>query len=161
MNTLIVYATKYGCAKKCAEIMSKELNGKVETIDLKKVKDIDLSQYQNIIIGGSIYMGRIQKEVTGFCSNNLEKLKEKHIGLYICGMQEGEAAITEISQNFSPELLNIAVVKESFGGEFVLDKMNFMEKLIVKKVAKVTSNTSNLNEDVLHKFTQKMNSISL
>lgn len=159
MNTLIVYASKYGCTEKCAELLSKELIDKVDIINLKKVSDIDISKYEKIIIGGSIYIGKIQKEVTEFCSKNLGNLKEKRIGLFICGMQEGEAINTEFSQNFNPELIKIADAREHFGGEFIFDKMNFIEKIIVKKVSKVTSNKSNILENNIQKFAQVMNTI--
>lgn len=157
MSTLIAYTTKYGCAKKCAELLSKELNNQTEMVNLKELKEFDLSKYQTIILGGSIYMGRIQKEMTEFCTKNLDQLKEKHLGLFICGMQEGEQVSTELSQNFLPELLNTAVVKECFGSAFIFDRMNFMEKLIVKKIAKVSSNQSKINEANISKFAQKMN----
>ncbi len=159
MNTLIVYTSKYGCTEKCAGLLSKELNDKVDIINLKNAGDIDISKYDKVIIGGSIYIGRIQKEVTEFCSKNLDKLKEKGIGLFICGMQEGEAINTELNQNFPSELLNIAAAKEYLGGEFIFDKMNFMEKLIVKVVSKVSSNKSNILKDNIHKFAQEMNAI--
>ncbi|MBL4937065.1 flavodoxin domain-containing protein [Clostridium sp. YIM B02515] len=159
MNTLIVYTSKYGCTEKCAELLTKELNDKVDIINLKNAGDIDISKYDKVIIGGSIYIGRIQKEVTEFCSKNLDKLKEKGIGLFICGMQEGEAINTELNQNFPSELLNIAAAKEYLGGEFIFDKMNFMEKLIVKVVSKASSNKSNILKDNIHKFAQEMNAI--
>jgi menaquinone-dependent protoporphyrinogen oxidase len=159
MNTLIVYASKHGCTEKCAELLSKEINDKVDIINLKNAEDIDISKYDKVIIGGSIYIGRIQKEVTGFCSKNLDKLKEKGIGLYICGMQGDEAINTELNQNFPSELLNIAAAKEYLGGEFIFDKMNFIEKMIVKVVSKVSSNKSNILKDNIHKFAQEMNAI--
>jgi len=159
MSTLIVYASKYGCTQKCTELLSKKLSDKVDIINLKEVNDIDISKYEKIIIGGSIYIGKIQKEVTEFCSKNLDKLKEKRIGLFICGMQEGDIINTELNQNFNSELIEIADAKECFGGEFIFDKMNFIEKLIVKKVSKVTSNKSNILEENIHKFAQAMNAI--
>ena len=159
MNTLIVYASKYGCTEKCVELLSKKLNREVDIMNLKKSIDIDISKYEKIIIGGSIYIGRIQKEVTEFCSKNIEELKKKRIGLFICGMQEGDIINTELNENFSPALIKIADAKECFGGEFNFDKMTFIEKFIVKKVSKVTSNKSNILEDNIHKFAQAMNSI--
>ncbi len=157
MNTLIVYSTKYGCTEKCAELLSKKLIGKVDIINLKKVSYIDISKYEKIIIGGSIYIGKIQKEVTEFCSKNLDKLKEKRIGLFICGMQEGEIINNEFNQNFNSEIIKITDAKEHFGGEFNFNKMNFMEKIIVKKISKVTSSKSNILEDNIRKFAQVMN----
>lgn len=159
MNTLIVYASKYGCTEKCAELLCKELVGEVDMVNLKKVKDINISKYEKIIIGGSIYIGKIQKEVTEFCSGNLDSLKEKTIGLFICGMQEGDIINTELNQNFSPQLTHTAKAKACFGGEFTFDKMNFLEKLIVKKVSKVTSNKSNILKENIDKFAEVMNGI--
>lgn len=159
MNTLIVYATKYGCTKKCAELLSKELNDKADVMNLKNIGAIDISKYEKIIIGGSVYMGRIQKEVTEFCSKNLDKLKEKSIGLFLCGMQEGDILSTEFTQNFPSELINIAKAMECLGGEFIFEKMNFMEKFIVKKISKVTSNKSSILEKNIHKLADAMNAI--
>jgi menaquinone-dependent protoporphyrinogen oxidase len=159
MNTLIVYASKHGCAEKCAKLVSKELNGKVDLINLKNAGDIDISTYEKVIIGGSIYIGKIQKEVTEFCSKNLDRLKEKGIGLFICGMQEADIINTELNQSFNSDLIKIAKAKEYLGGEFILDKMNFIEKVIVKKVSKVTSNKSNILQDNIHKFAQEMNAV--
>lgn len=159
MSTLILYSSKYGCTEKCVEFMSKELKDKPNIVNLKNSGDIDISKYDKVIIGGSIYMGRIQKEVREFCSKNLKELKEKQIGLFICGMQEEDAINNELIENFPPELINIAVTKVHFGGEFNFDKMNFFEKFIVKKIAKTSSNKSNILNDDIHKFAQAINSI--
>ncbi|MNW58452.1 Protoporphyrinogen IX dehydrogenase [menaquinone] [compost metagenome] len=157
MNTLIVYATKYGCTEKCAEMLSQELDGHVDLINLKKVKDIDISKYEKVIIGGSIYIGKIQKEVTEFCSKHIEQLKNKRIALFICGMQEGDAIQSELNQNFNAELIERAEAKEWFGGEFTFKKMNFLERFIVKKVVKVTTDQSNILQDHIHRLAQVIN----
>jgi len=91
MNTLIVYTTKHGSSKECAEALSKGLKDKIDLCNLKENMTPDLSQYETVIIGGSIYAGRVQKELSDFCSKNINKLKEKKIGLYICCMNNKEA----------------------------------------------------------------------
>ncbi|WFA09360.1 flavodoxin domain-containing protein [Tissierella sp. Yu-01] len=159
MDTLIVYASKHGCTEKCAELLSKELIGKVDIINLKKAMYTDISKYDKVIIGGSIYIGKIQKEVTEFCSKNLDKLKKKRIGLFICAMQGADIINTELNSNFNSELIKIADAKECFGGEFIFERMNFLEKFIVKKVSKVTSSKSNILEGNIHKLAQAMNAI--
>ena len=156
MSTLIVYASKYGCTEKCAKLIAGEIKGEVGLINLKQVKAINLSNYNKVIVGGSIYIGKIQKDVTEDCTKNLEELKQKKIGLFICGMVEGEAINNELNQNFPLELLEIAVAKEYLGGEFLIDKMSFMDKVIIKKVSKVTANKSNILEDKIHEFAQAM-----
>lgn len=156
MNTLIVYSSKYGCTEQCAKILSEELKGEADLINLKNVKDINISKYDTVIIGGSIYIGKIQKEVAGFCAKNLDILKEKRIGLFICGMQKEEEIQSELNNNFPPELLKIAVAKEHFGGEFRFDKMNFLERMVVRKVSNISSDQSNILRDNINKFAKAM-----
>ena len=43
-----------------------------------------------------------------------------------------------------------------FGGEFDFDKMNFLEKAMVKKAAGVTASVCRLREDEIEKFAKKM-----
>ena len=159
MKTLIVYSSKHGCTEKCTDLLAKELKDKPDILNLRDNKNIDLSMYDKVIIGGSIYIGKIQKEVFEFCSKNLEKLKEKEIGLFICGMQEGDLINNEILENFPPELINIAITKSCFGGEFNFEKMSFFEKLIVKTVSKTNSSKSNILSENIHKFAEAINSI--
>ncbi|KAB3532814.1 flavodoxin domain-containing protein [Alkaliphilus serpentinus] len=157
MKTLIVYGTKYGCTEGCAKDLAKEVTGEVELCNLKNSKPADLEKYDKVIIGGSIVMGGIQKEVTEFCSTNLETLKGKKLGLFICCMRDGETAETQFNSAFPKELVEAATIKGYFGGEFILKKMTFIDKLIVKKVAKVSSDTSNILKENIHKFAEKMN----
>jgi len=50
----------------------------------------------------------------------------------------------EISENFPAELISKAKSVKHFGGEFNFNKMNFMGKVIVKKISKVTSDKSDI-----------------
>lgn len=157
MNTLIAYGTKYGCAQKCAMKLAKELDGNVELVNLKEKGTVNLSGYDRVIIGGSVYIGRIQKEVSEFISANLNVLLKKEVGLFICGMQEGDMMEKEIADNFPAELISKAKSVKNFGGEFIFKKMNFMEKAIVKKVSKISSDRSDIHHDNIKKLAMDLN----
>jgi len=159
MKTLIAYATKRGFTKRCAELLSEKLNGEVDIIDIKKSKNIDVSIYKNIIIGGSVYMGKIRKEVPDFCNRNMSILLDKNIGLFICGLAEGEVAKNELEACFPEKLSNNALTIDIFGGEYNFDKMNFIEKTIIKKIANTTENQEVLHTDRIEKFAQVFNDI--
>lgn len=156
MKTLILYATKYGTTENCAKILSENLQGQVDIVDLKKVKGVDLSLYDRVVIGGSIYMGKMQKEIVNFCADNAVVLKEKKLGLFICCMREGEVAETELNEAFPEELLAHASAKEYFGGEFVFKKMSFMDRMIVKKVSKIDKDVSNLSAEKINRFAKAL-----
>ncbi|TYQ16328.1 UNVERIFIED_CONTAM: menaquinone-dependent protoporphyrinogen oxidase [Acetivibrio alkalicellulosi] len=135
MNTLVVYATKHGTTGKCASMLEKKLEGKVQLHNLKEGKAPQLDQYSKVIIGGSIYAGRIQKEVSEFCSQNINELKNKKLGLFICCMSDDNID-KQLTDSFPQELLNCSIAKEGFGGELLLSKMNFFERFIIKMVSK-------------------------
>ncbi|MCL6459474.1 MAG: flavodoxin domain-containing protein [Gorillibacterium sp.] len=157
IKTLIVYASKHGSAEKCAVSLSGKIKGTVELCNLKKDNVGNLGQYDQVIIGGSIYMGRIQKELTAFCTRAGAELLDKRIGLYICCMKEGQDAVVQLERSFSKELLDKAIVKETFGGELNLGKMSFFERFIVKKVAKVEKDTTFFLAENINRFVQNMN----
>lgn len=159
MKTLIVYGTKYGCTEKCARILSEKLTGEVDMYNLKGLKDVDISQYDKVIIGGSIHIGKIRKEVEEFCSEKLDELRSKKVGLFICCMRDGETAKEELNNAFPKELLASAIAKEYFGGEFIFSKMKFLDRLIVKKVSKIDKDTSNINMENINRFAQMINDV--
>lgn len=158
MRTLIVYATKHGCTENCSKLLKDKLIGEVTTVNIKKDTIPDINSFDNIIIGGSIYVGKIQKEISKFCTENLNLLNEKNIGLFICSMQKDNVE-TEINSSFPKELLNHAAAKESFGGEFIFKKMNFFERFIIKTIAKTEKDISDVSEENINKFAQLMNNL--
>lgn len=157
MKTLIVYRSKHGCVEKCSKELKDRLSGEVVDVDIKKEKLPDLSLFDNIIIGGSIYAGRIEKEVTEFWLKNINELRKKKIGLFICGMKDEESGKTQLNDAFPEELLSKAVAKGYFGGEVIFSKMNFFERFIIKKVCKTDKDMSNILDENINKFAQMMN----
>jgi menaquinone-dependent protoporphyrinogen oxidase len=157
MKILIVYATKHGCTEKCVNKLKNRLTGEIELLNLKKSAKIDLNNYETVIIGGSIHAGQIQKSVKRFCLNYLNLLKEKKIGIFICCMEEGEKAADQFNRAFPEELIKQASATGIFGGEFNFEKMNFIERFIVRKIAKVDKSVSKIYEENITKFVSQIN----
>jgi len=159
MKTLITYCTTHGCTEKTANELKQFLGGEVVLLNLKKNHAPDLSLFDRIIVGGSIHAGQIQKKVKDFCNEHYETLKNKELGLFICCMEEGEKAENQLHEAFPAGLLKSAKATACLGGEFDFNKMNFFQKLIVKKVAKVENSVSHINHDAIKRFSQQMNQI--
>lgn len=147
MSTLLVYGSKYGSTKKCSELLKEKLKGNVEIVDIKKVEALDFNRYEKIIIGSSIYVGKIQKEISEFCRSYSEVLKTKKISIFLCCMNEKDIE-KQMSDNFSKELLDSSIAKGYFGGEFNFTKMNFIEKNIIKMIAKTVGSKDNKFKDL-------------
>jgi len=159
MKTLIAYSTTHGCTEKTAIKLKQYLGEQIILVNLKNDSKPKLNEFECVIVGGSIHAGQIQKRVKTFCIDNLEELKTKEVGLFICCFEEGEKAQTQLRDAFPEELHKTAKTTAFFGGEFDFNKMNFFEKLIVKKVAKIEKSTSRFNEDEIKIFSKKMNQV--
>lgn len=158
MRVLIAYGTKYGSTEKCATLLAQKIVGEVDLVNLK-VKEIeDITEYDKIIIGTSVYAGRVFKEVTKFCKENLDLLKKKKVSIFTCGMLDGQKAEEQFNNCFPNELLQSVVAKGCLGGEFNFDKMGFADKIIAKMVSKAQkSNTSTISKENIDKFAKLVN----
>lgn len=137
MKVLILFASKYGASEKCANLLSEKLVGDVTVINLKENKNINLSDYDKIIVGASVYAGSIQANVKDFCAANSNLLLSKPFALFLSCMSDNKEEIKSyMEKSFSNELINHATVIDSLGYGFNFSKMNFFEKLIIKMVVK-------------------------
>ncbi len=159
MKTLIAYSTTHGCTEKIAEQMSSYLDGEATLVNLKKNSSPGISGFDRVIIGGSIHAGQIQKRVKDFCNENPGELLKKELGLFITCMETGETAQKQLMEAYPEELLCHAKITAFFGGEFDFKRMNFFEKLIVKKVAHVKESTSHVDTESVKKFTKRMDRV--
>ena len=133
MNTLIIYASKTGTTEKCASQINRQLeNSKMVNI-LNQHEDID--KYDLIIIGTPIRMGMIDKKIKKFLISNIENLKKKKVAYFICcGFNENWKNYYE--QNIPKDLLDSAIIYDTFGGEMNIQKQKGFDKFITKMVSK-------------------------
>lgn len=145
MKTAIIYATSHGTSEKVAKRIQESLNGTTQLFNLKATKTIDLSTFNTIVIGGSIHAGQMQNRVKQFCKQYLVDLLQKRVALYMVGMNEPEFE-NQFSNAFPELLRKQAIASKCVGGEFLFEKMNFFEKLIVKKVSGASRSVSKIDE---------------
>jgi menaquinone-dependent protoporphyrinogen oxidase len=156
MATLIIYMTTHGCTEKATRMLMNSLNDDINLVNLDGFPDPNLSLYDRVIIGGSIHMGEIQKGVKKYCERNMDALLTKKVGLFLCCMFDGDIAKKQFEDAYPLELRNHAASIGLFGGEITFDKMNVLEKMIVKKVAKIDQDVSKLNQLAIKEFAQKL-----
>lgn len=159
MKTLITYCTTHGFTEQVVNEIKSFLGGDVTLCNLKKEAAPEIASFDRVIIGGSIHAGQIQKKIREFCKTNVEALQKTELGLFICCMEEGEKAYAELEQVYPAELIQHAKATACLGGAFNFEKMNFLEKFIVRKVVKVKESTSNKNPEAIRVFSKKMNKI--
>jgi len=135
MKTLVLYATQYGYTADCAARLKAELVGDVTLVDLGKQSAPELGGYDAVIVGGSIYMGRVQAKVSVFCAAHEGELLQKTLGVFLCcgvpqSLEESLAA------SFPESLKKHAKAVGCFGGELRTARMKPMHKLIANMMQK-------------------------
>lgn len=156
MKTAIIFKTKHGTTEKVAYMLAKDLSSdgsEVRVIDLAKTRQPHLVSYERIIIGGSIHVGKIQREIRTFCERHTDVLRTKKLGLYICCMEtDDKKRQKEFEDAFPENLKKHASAKAIMGGEFLLEKMNFIERLVVRKVAHTRESVHDIDTEAVEKF---------
>ncbi|HVO40132.1 MAG TPA: flavodoxin domain-containing protein, partial [Spirochaetia bacterium] len=68
MKVLIAYRSRYGATESCARRIAGLLGPDTVLRDLRgRVPPLSPGEFEAVLIGGSIYGGRIQREVVSFC----------------------------------------------------------------------------------------------
>jgi menaquinone-dependent protoporphyrinogen IX oxidase len=118
-KTLIAYATKGGTteeyAKAISSVLIDEFKMHADLVNLKKVRNPDLMQYQNIIVGAGIKMFKMHKEGAEFLEK--QKFEEKNVGIFLSSLEPRDEAIkkyVDVILQKNTTLKPIAV--EVFGG---------------------------------------------
>lgn len=163
MTIGIFYASKYGTTEEAVKGLEKNLksNGaSVEIFNIKKDKPVlnEKKTFDLILVGGSIYMGKIQKEVTNFCEKNEDILLNHTLGLFLCCGSEDDFE-SQLNTNFSEKIINHTSINGYFGYGYNLEKMNFLYRKIIKKVANISSSEKALKDESIKTFA--MNAMKL
>ena len=139
-KTLIVYGTRYGATASTAEEITELLRQEgldVNLVNLKKDKVKDITEYELIIVGSGIRIGKWTKEPEKFLKKFQKELAKKKTALFVCcgaahplteepeKSNEIEAAKTKYLEakaaqyNLKPTALGL------FGGVYNFNKMSW------------------------------------
>lgn len=158
MKNIIVYATKTGFVTECVEKLTPLLKGETVKINLAgKPPRLDFSTYDRVIIGGSIHAGRLQKSVQKFCAQNAAGLAGKKTALFLACLAPPPEAIKYFRDNFPQNLGERAIAKGIFGAAVYYERMNPLERFILKKITKKDESFSAQNEKGIEAFAAAVN----
>ena len=83
-------------------------------------------------------------------------LLKKRIALFLVCMLKDEKREEQFNNTFPSELRKISVANGLLGGEFNFDRMNFLEKVIIKRIACKSSNVSEIDYEVIDVLINKL-----
>lgn len=148
MNIWIIYASKTGTTRDCAEKLATLFSlHRVTCVDIEK-EIPDIREADVILVGTSVRMGRIATSVRKFLTENHEVLLTVHLGLFLCcGFCDN--AESYFKNNYAADLLEHADSAMTFGGEMRVERQKGFDKLIAKLVLRSIA-SHNRDEDREH-----------
>jgi menaquinone-dependent protoporphyrinogen oxidase len=146
MKVLIVYGTRYGTATEIAEEIARVIESEgnqVELKDTRRLKDVDVSPYDLVIVGSGIKMGKWTKGSLKFLKNNKSDLSQRKVALFVtCGAANDEKTIPEGQEKYLDKVAQKNLVNEPismglFGSVFDPDaKHGFLYNVTMKSIKK-------------------------
>jgi menaquinone-dependent protoporphyrinogen oxidase len=86
MNILLVYGTKHGSTREVAEAIAETLGREGHECDvLPASAEVDLSGYDGVIVGGSLYIGRWHPDAVRFLERNRRELTSIPFAVFAMG----------------------------------------------------------------------------
>lgn len=113
MKTIILYATKSGAARECACRLAQKME--CSAYDLKEHIP-NLENFDIIIIGTGIRMGKAYKPFSKFIKQNLSLLLSKKTAIYFCNAYP-DTFMKAVEKNLPSELIEHSGCIKSFGGK--------------------------------------------
>ncbi len=133
MKTLIIYKSKYGSTEQYAKWLHEDIEDS-EIVNIKDAKGINLDNFENIIIGSLIYIGKIQ--AIKFLIENWDILKRKNTYIFTVGMAPNDSIDSTLIYETIPEYIREKVKYLKIRGIINKSKLNFIDKLILRMIQK-------------------------
>ena len=135
MKILAVYTTKTGTVERCLDELKKNLPRAelVRANITSKACEYDISDFDVIVIGCSIRMGKIHKNIKKYIEENKAGLEKKKVALFLC-LGFPELFDEYVIKNFPKDLRDNAIAISCFGGEMDLSRQKGIDKILMKIV---------------------------
>jgi len=114
MRTLILYSTKSGASRECAELLATKI-ADCSICDIAK-NTPDIGGYDTLIVGSGVRMGKLYKPAKNFIDKNIGMLLSKNTAFYLCNSYS-DTLQKVIDNNIPKKLIDTAICIKSFGGK--------------------------------------------
>ena len=143
----IIYGGKTGTTKKCAGILKSLIP---EAFVFSVNEDFKLDDYDVLVFGSSIRMGRLDKGI-----RKLIKRQPYQQKFYVChALPDYQKIIDDALPSWFKEQ---AVSLKSFGGEIHIDEAKGFTKLLIKFMLKTVPNQiKQIDEEAIQTFANKI-----
>jgi menaquinone-dependent protoporphyrinogen oxidase len=131
MTLLVAYGSKRGSTREVAEALARKLAEGGREVELRRAADVeDLTDYDAVVLGGSLYFGRWHEDAARFLAKHRRELSDLQLAVFAIGPKTAEAqdlaesrAQLDKALRKAPEVVPTSVAV--FGGVIDPTKLRF------------------------------------
>ncbi len=156
---LIAYGTTDGHTTRIAEYLAAMIRGQgheAAAVNLKRSPGPQLDDYDAVIVGGSIHMGKHDEHVRDFVRRNrvaLERLPSAFFSVSLAAHGDMENARAHVN-NFEQETGWRPAQVGFFGGALLYRQYGFLKRLMMKKIVRDKPGNLSLDTSRDHEYTE-------
>ncbi|PMK03047.1 menaquinone-dependent protoporphyrinogen IX dehydrogenase [Vibrio sp. 10N.261.55.A7] len=156
MKALFLYSSQDGQTKKIIHYIQKELKADdCEVKDIHNLGEIDITQYERVLIGASIRYGHLNKKLYQFIEQNQKQLEDSKVAFFCVNLTarkedqgkdtpEGSAYIKTFLKKspWSPELIGV------FAGALYYPRYKWFDRVMIRFIMKITGGETDTTKEV-------------
>ena len=173
-KALIIYASKTGTTQDAANSMAAALSPFCDTYDcchqvLKTAKntqetvnsrDLQLNDYEVVVLGTAMYMGKPMKEFKKFCNDHETELLKNKLILFTCGIGTKEEDKPYLWQHLPISITQHALLYSHLCGEIRKDRMSLLARVAMSGYVKEHGDATGINEVLIEEIIQTIRKFS-
>jgi len=151
-KVLVAHASKYGATMEIAKKIAQVLQQEGFRAELAPVKSAgDMAQYQAVVLGIAVYIGNWRKEGIAFLKDHEQLLAERPLWIFSSGPTGRESSEAFMKGERFPKsqqpLMDRIRPRDAvvFPGAIDMDKLNFLDRLVIKNVKAATGDFRDWN----------------
>ncbi|MCL9777039.1 menaquinone-dependent protoporphyrinogen IX dehydrogenase [Vibrio methylphosphonaticus] len=155
-KVLYLYSTREGQTQKIIERIAAQCSdSEADLVDLNTVGDIDLSNYERVLIGASIRYGHLNKKLYQFIDRHRKQLDQSRVAFFCVNLTarkedqgkdtpEGSAYIKTFLKKspWQPSLIGV------FAGALYYPRYNVFDRFMIKFIMKMTGGETDTTKEV-------------
>lgn len=167
MKVLILYSSRDGQTKTIASYIAKELSvaATCEIRDLTEVGQIDLSQYQQVMIGASVRYGHFNPSLSKFVNKHVEQLNQMPSAFFAVNLTarkpekrspQTNAYVRKflLSTPWQPTLCTV------FAGALRYPRYRWIDRVMIQLIMRMTGGETDTSKEVEYTDWQQVSSFA-
>lgn len=165
-KTLIIFSSHDGQTQKIAHYIEKEINeSECQVIQLEDALNLELSEYDKILIGASIRYGHYSKQLYRFIEKNHPILTDKNAAFYSVNLTarkegkdtpEGSSYVQKFltKSAWQPQLIGV------FAGALYYPRYRFIDRVMIRFIMSITGGETDTTKEVEYTNWEKVGKFS-